>query len=113
MGGIGSEQQIYAHIVPVAGMVFEAYVNDNTTITTEAGYCSAIGENVEYIFAPDVNTKTARPMLNISTRATTSTLSWRILELSRRIDIDYSGTFVPLQVTCNKVQQSPYVLTGV
>jgi hypothetical protein len=113
---VGVDNQIFVHVQPVAGMIFEAYCNDNTTATAESGagsYNTFINENVEYIFAPDATTKSARPLLNISTHAVTATLSWRILDVSRRIDVDYSGTFVPLLVSCNKVQQTPFVLTGV
>lgn len=110
------ENQIMVHVCPVAGQLFEGYCDDNVTATNEAGagsYNSFIHENLEYVFLPDAASKQARAVLDISTHATTATLPWRIHDVSRRIDVDYSGLFVPLLVSCNKVQQTPFQTTGV
>lgn len=104
--------QIFAHVIPVAGQLFEAMCDDNTTFTTEAGYITAFNENVEYVFTPDATSKQARPVLDISTHAAGAS-SWRLVDFSRRIDADPSGTNFPLLVMCDRVQQAPYTLAGV
>lgn len=113
---VAGDAQIFAHVVPVAGQIFEAMVDDNVTFTTDIGvggssYLTAIHENVEYIYTPDAASKQARPRLQISSHAP-GALSWRIHDLSRRIDVDPSGTNYPLLVICSRVQQAPYTLAG-
>jgi len=38
---------------------------------------------------------------------------WRIVNTSFRVNVDYTGLYVPLLVTGNLVQQAPYQTTGV
>jgi hypothetical protein len=106
------ERTSYVYVLPVAGLVFEVDCDENTTATTQAAYTAFIEENCDLSLNADATTKQARPLLDISTHVTT-TAQWRIYDLSRRIDQDFSGTRVKLLVVCNEVQQAPYVTTGV
>lgn len=107
------ERQSKVLIVPIAGNVFECVCDDNTSITTEANYNAAIGENVDISINQVAGSTLATPRLKISTHATTNTLVWRIVDTSHRVNIDYTGLYVPLLVTGNVVQQAPYQTTGV
>lgn len=103
---------IFVHVLPVASLLFEVDVDENTTATTEATYITYIGENADHSLNPVAGSTLADPMLDISGHQT-ATAGWRIVDVSRRPDTDYSGTYVKLIVSCNEVQQAPYVTAGV
>ena len=110
------ERQSFVWVVPVVGQLFEIDCDDAVTFTTEATYLAAIGENCDFVLTADTtnaNDPKATPQLDISTHNTTNTLQCRIEDLSPRVNQDYSGNYVKLQVTFNKVQQAPYNTTGV
>lgn len=107
-----SARPIYVHVLPVAGLNFEVDADDNTTATTEAAYVAFIGENCDHTINQVSGSTLAEPKLDISDHQTT-TAQWRIVDVTREPGIDFSGTNVRLIVTCNEVQQAPYVTAGV
>lgn len=120
IGGSGAystnlERQNFVYVIPVAGQVFEIDCDDATTATTEAAYLALIGENTDMVLTADTtnaNDPKATPQLDISLHNTTA-LQWRIVDIAPRVNTDYSGNYVKLRVTCNKVQQAPFNTTGV
>lgn len=114
-GTVGSEQEIWAYVIPVAGQVFEVDVDDNTTFTTIANYISAIGENCDISINQNGTTKLANPRLSISSHAAPGAAKvWRVHDLAGQwnLGLDVTGTFYKLQVVCNVVQQAPYNTSG-
>lgn len=108
------ERQSFLEIIPVAGVLFEVDVNDNTTATTQAAYTAFIGENANHINTGLVSAVAAFPQLNIGGHNTTNTLGWRIVDISPTMENqDFSGTGVKLIVTANLTQQAPFTATGV
>lgn len=111
------ERQTFIWGCPVAGQVFEIDCDDNSTFTTEATYYAAIGENADFVLTADTTNASdpkAVPQLDISTHATTNTLQCRIIDISQtRANQDFSGNYVKLYVTFNKVSQAPFNTTGV
>lgn len=120
IGGSGAystnlERQNFVLVIPVVGQMFEIDMFDNTTATTEAAYYAFIGENADMKLTADTtnaNDPKADPTLDIATHATTSTLQWRIWDISPRVNHDFTGKNVKLRVVCNKVQQAPFNTTG-
>jgi len=106
------ERASIVEVYPVAGQIFEIDCDDAVTATTEAGYTAYIGENCDHVFAPVAADRKANPLLDISTHVAT-TAQWRIEDLSRQVNADYSGAYVKLLVSANEVQQPPYVTAGV
>lgn len=106
------ERTSYVWVCHGDGIAFEVDCDDSSTATTEAAYTALIGENADH-----VNTTGREPMLNplldISTHATTSTLLWRILDISPTLDNqDFSGNYVKLIVTPNVTSEAPGQTTG-
>lgn len=118
-GGVYStnySRQSFMNVIKVVDQVFEIDCDDKTTFTTFATYLAAFGENADMVLVADTSNAAdpkADPKLDISTHNTTSTLQWRILDVSRKVYQDYGGSNVSLQVTINKPQQAPYNTTGV
>lgn len=104
------ERESTIYIIPAAGQIFRAMADDATTATTYGGYVAFIGENADMI--NDAVTPNARPLLDISDHKT-GTAQWRIVDVGREVNIDFTGLYVPLLVTCNEVQQAPWQTTGV
>lgn len=112
--GSNLDRQSFVLVAPVQSLIFEAVCDDNTTATTEAAYNALIGENVDLSLNPVSGSTTASPKIDISTHsAPGSTLNWRIVDMSRRVDIDYSLTNVPLLITANIAQMGPFTAAGV
>lgn len=107
------ERQSFVSIIPVQNAIFEAVADDKTTATTQATYTGYIGENVDLINTGDTTRGTVNPMLDISTHATTNTLTWRIVDIAPQINIDFTGLYVPLYVTANYSQDAPFTILGV
>lgn len=108
-GGSILERKSRVLVLPVTNdMYFECDVDDATTATTEAGYFAFVNENVDHTCAGDTTNASypkADPRLDISTHATTHTLGWRIIQVSKsRENQDFSGTNVKLIVACNNIQ---------
>lgn len=100
-------------VVPAANVTFEVCVDDNTTATSESAYRNFIFKNADLAYTPNATTKKAVPSLHITGHNTTNTLGFRIVDVSPRIDVDFTGLNVPLYVTPNLVRQAPYQTTGV
>lgn len=111
-GTVGGEREIYVHVLPAAGSIFRVVCDDNVTATTLAAYIAFIEENCDHVFIPDATNKKAKPALDISTHAA-ATSGWRIHDMTRQINQDPSGAFFEVLVTCNEVQQAPFVTAGV
>lgn len=107
----GTDRASVVYVVPVANQVFEADCDDNTTATTLATFMTYYGENVD--LANPAVAPYANPRIDISTHATTNTLNWRILEVSPRVNQDFTGNYVKLLITANIAQQAPYTILGV
>jgi hypothetical protein len=111
--GSNLERQSFVTIHLAQGAIFEIDADDNVTATTQAAYTAFIGENADVNNVGDTVNQTVNPQLDISTHATTNTLVWRIVDISPRVDLDYTGKFMKLLVTANVVQDAPYQTTGV
>lgn len=110
--GSNLERQSMIGIYLSADNLFEVVCDDATTATTQAAYTAFIGENTEVSINQVSGSTLATPKLDISLHNTTA-LAWRIVSLSKRNNIDYSGANVPLIVTGNLIQQAPFQTTGV
>ena len=110
--GSNLERQSMVGIYLAADNLFEVVCDDAVTATTQAAYTAFIGENTEVSINQVSGSTLATPKLDISLHNTTA-LAWRIVGLSKRNNIDYSGANVPLIVTGNLIQQAPFQTTGV
>lgn len=108
---VGTDSESALEIIPVADQIFLVCADDAVTATTKAAYIAFIGENMDHSFATAV-APNANPLLDISDHKT-GTAQWRLVDLAEFPNIDYSGAYVPLLVTCNEVQQAPFQTTGV
>lgn len=112
--GTKFERASQVWVVPAVGAVFEGDVDDNVTFTTEIGYKTAIGKNVDISLNSASGDIHAYPKLKIATVATTNTLQARILGVSDTVfNQDFSGKNVKLLFTFNVVQEAPYAPLGV
>ncbi len=108
--GSNYERESTVFIIPAAGQIFRAMADDASTATTYAAYRALIGENADMI--NDAVTPSARPLLDISTHET-GTRQWRIVDIGREVNIDFTGLYVPILVTAIAIQQAPWQATGV
>lgn len=109
--GVGNASIVYC--IPISSAVWEVDVDENTTATTEPAYRDMIGENVDHI---NTNSPTDRlnPKLDISSNATTATLSMRIVGISTSLEnADFTGTGVKLYVRANLTSEPTHSATGV
>lgn len=112
--GSNLERTSYVHIALAADNIFECVCDDAVTFTTQATYTAAIGENVDITINQVSGSTLATPKLDISVHETGGAAKvWRIVGLSFKNNIDYSGANVPLLVTGNLVQQAPFQTTSV
>ena len=92
-------------MVPVDAGIWEVDCDDASTITTEANWRSAVGNNVDHRLSGASGDLYATPRLDISTVNTTSTLIWNIVGLSPTVDnFDLAGNYVKLLVRANVCQ---------
>ena len=107
------DRQSMVGIILAFDNIFECVCDDATTATTQAAYTAFIGENVDITINQVSGSTLATPKLDISGHAVTATLIWRIVGLSKRVDVDFAGANVPLLVTGNVCQQAPFTALGV
>jgi hypothetical protein len=109
----GSDQESIVLVCPVPGQVFEIDADDASTAATRAAYIALVGENCDHTWASDATLKRANPVLDISDHKT-ATAGWRIHGISPRMDLegDYTAVGAKLWVTCNEVQNAPFVTSG-
>jgi len=111
--GTNLERQSFVDIIPVQNAIFEALADDKTTATTQATYTGYIGENVDLINVGDTTNQKVNPQIDISTHATTNTLTWRIVDIAPQVNIDFTGLYVPLYIAANYSQDAPFTILGV
>lgn len=116
--GTARDRESYALVVPVVDRLFEVDCNAVLSgATSYFDYRALIGENADMILTADTSNASnpkMTPQLNVSTHAGTSTLQWRIEDVARcEENVDFSGNYVKLIVSCNRVQQAPYQTTGI
>lgn len=110
--GTNFERQSFVYAIPAQRTVFEADCDDATSITTYAGYLDAVGENVDIVIG-NGTAAPANPVLDISTHATTNTLTMRIVGISElNFVMDPAGTFFKLYVIPNLTGDAPWTATG-
>ena len=97
------ERRSIARIIPFRGQTFRMICDDKTTFTTPATYEAAVGENCEWIAGTAVNDQSGT-MLDISTHATTNSLSLNIQAFPEQALTDFSGLYVPVEVIANLYQ---------
>ena len=108
------ERQSKVLVVPVDAGIWEIDAGDNTTSTTESGYQAFIGENADHNLYGASGDLRSKPRLKISTHATTSTLVWNIVGISKTAhNQDFTGQYVKLLVRANVIQLKTAGLAGV
>lgn len=112
--GTNRENATDIYYIPVEMGMWECDCDDNVTATTRAAYQLFLGENVDSVLTPNDAGLLVNPLLDISSHATTSTLQWRIRDISPSIlNADFSGTGVKLIVQINKGAAPMFTSTGV
>ena len=96
--GTNADRETAIWVIPAQGNVFQAMANA-ATATTRLAWQAFVGENMDLINA--AVTGYAHPLLDSATHATTAA-QFRVLGLLLRPDVDYTGLYVPLLVTCNE-----------
>jgi hypothetical protein len=103
--GSNLSRQSLARVIPVRGQVFEVDADDAVTFTTQATYQAAVGENCEWVAGTPVGDQSGA-QLDISTHATTNTLSLRIVNVPNQDGQDFAATGVKLHVEWNLSQDT-------
>lgn len=97
------ERRSVARVIPFRSQVFRMCCDDKTTATTPALYDDMVGENCEWIAGTPVGDQSGT-LLDISTNATTNTLSLRIVGFPNQNLTDFTGLYVPVDVVANLYQ---------
>jgi hypothetical protein len=103
--GTNISRQSLLRVIPVRDQIFLAAGDDATTGTTLAAYQAFVGENVEWVAGTAVGDESG-DLLDISTHATTNTLSVRIEGISNPQLTDFTSTGVTLEVSFNLIQDT-------
>lgn len=103
--GSNISRQSLARVIPVRDQIFLAAGDDATTGTTLAAYQAFVQENVEWVAGTAVGDESG-DLLDISTHATTNTLSVRIEGISNPQLTDFTSTGVTLEVSFNLIQDT-------
>jgi hypothetical protein len=103
--GSNLSRQSLARVIPVAGQVFEVDADDGVTATTQAAHQAFLGENVEWATGTPVGDQSGAVM-DISTHATTNTLSLRIVDIPNQGQQDFASTAVKYHVEWNLSQDT-------
>jgi len=90
-------------VIPVRGQIFSLCADDGTTAVTQATFESYVQENVEWVAGTHVGDQSGT-LADISTHATTNTLSLRIENIPNKNFQDFTSTGVELEVSVNLVQ---------
>ena len=112
--GTNLDRMSYMWVIPMDGQIFEACCDDAAQ-TTEAAYLAFIGENANLVFArntTNANDTSITSLIDISSHAA-SALQVRLLDLSPRINEDYTGLYVQYKITVNNTQSAPTFTTGI
>lgn len=103
--GTNNSRQSQIRVIPARGSLWRVTVNDNTTATTQAAYEAFVQENVEMV-AGTASGDESGYQANISTHATTNTLSLRIENIPDKELTDFTSTGVSLLVSFNLIQDT-------
>jgi hypothetical protein len=92
----GDAQESLVSVIPAVGQVFEVFTSSTLGTPTRAGALSYVGLCADHNY-----TNVSAPYLNPALDNTPAAASaqWRIIELTRRVGIDYTGKYVPFRVT--------------
>ena len=100
--GTNFERQTKVYVIPIEQGYWEVDVDSTATATTLPTYQVMVGGNVDFKNCGASVAEGAAPRISISSIATTSTLHFRIAEVSPTQDnVDYSGAYVKLIVESN------------
>jgi len=103
--GTNFERQTKARIIPAFGQIFELDTDDTAaSYDSYAEFLAFIGENCEWIAGTAID-DTSGTLLDISTHATTNTLSLHLRGISNAVDHDFAAKGVKLLCTVNLLQQ--------
>ena len=103
--GTNRSRQSRARVILARGQVFEIDADDGTTFTTQATHIASVGENCEWVAGTPVGDQSGAQM-DISTHATTNTLSLRILDIPNQDMQDFASTAVKYHVEFNLTQDT-------
>lgn len=110
--GTVEDRRSWVGVVPASAGTWEIDCDTDAALTTKAHYEAIVGENVTHLCAGAV-TLTAGPILDISTHATTNTLTWRLVGVSRTLENnDFSGDYVKMLVQINLGQEAGFAASG-
>jgi hypothetical protein len=110
--GSNLTRQSKARVILARDQVFEIDADDASTFTTQATYQAAVGENAEWATGTHVGDQSGA-LLDISTHATTNTLSVRIIDIPNQEGQDFASIGVKLHVEFNLIQDATASATGV
>lgn len=110
--GTNLERQSLARVIRAKGNIFEVDCDDGVTATTQAGYEAFINENCEWATGTAID-QYSGAVLDISTHATTGTLSCRIVEVPNKTQQDFAASRVKVYIEFNLTQDVvPGIVTG-
>lgn len=111
---VGSPTASLCQFIPaVEGYVWEAD-GDDATITTLAAAIGIINENVDLVVGSgNATTGLSAETIDMSGHATTATLTWRVVDIVRRPDVDYTVTRQKYLITPNLSEWPSFTATGV
>jgi hypothetical protein len=99
------ERQTLVRIIPIFGQVFEVCTYDVASgYDTYAEHLAMVNENCEWV-AGTASGDDSGTKLNLTTHASTNTLSLRLVGLSKQIDDDFAAAGIHWYVTGNLVQR--------
>jgi hypothetical protein len=103
--GSNLTRQSLARVILARGQIFEVDADDGVTATTQAAHQAFIGENAEWATGTPVGDQSGAVM-DISTHATTNTLSLRLVDLPNQGQQDFAATAVKYHVEFNLTQDT-------
>lgn len=99
------QRQTRARVIPVRSQIFRICADDATTATTLSAYQAFLQENAEWVAGTHVGDQSGT-LLDISTHATTNTLSVRIEGICDPDFQDFASLGVNLEVSFNLIQDT-------
>lgn len=104
-------RQSKARVLVADGQLFEIDADDGVTATTQAAHEAFLGENCEWATGTPTGEQSGA-VLDISTHATTNTLTCNIVDIPNRGMQDFASSRVKYIVEFNLTQQPPGQTTG-
>jgi hypothetical protein len=110
--GTNVDRQTKARVIKATpGIYWELDADDGVTATTQAAHEAFIGENCEWV-AGAATGEYSGAALDISTHATTATLSLRIVDIPNRDQQDFASSRVKYYVEINLANYPAGTATG-